>query len=303
MRNAAFSRLFELAKEDPRILFVASDISKETVEDFYREIPDQILMEGIAEGHMIGMASGLAREGSVVFVNTIASFLTRRALDQIYVNVCLDAVNVKLLAQGGGLVYGRHGPTHHANEDVALMRTLPRMKVLVPCDVEQTRQMVAWAAKEDGPVYIRLSKGNGPVVSLGQPEFSPERILRFRSPGKVLLVTMGTMTAVALELSKALAESCVLSFPVLKPFPTGELLRNLEGVNHLVVVEEHVESGGLTTCVCEALLKENVRPLPKLSSFHLGDRFIGGYGRQEELWAENGLDAASLLKKLKEELE
>lgn len=289
MRKAAVEELFEIAKTDHRILFAASDISESVVAKFRDELPRQFFMEGIAEGHLIGMASGLAKEGNCVFVNTITSFLTRRCLEQIMVNVCLEGANVKLLGQGGGLVYGRHGPTHHANEDIALMRALPEMKVIAPCDVEQTRRAVKWAALNDGPVYIRLSKGNVPVVTAGL-KLDEKKVVVFSEPKDVLFITTGSITQVVLEVAEQIPGAGVIGVPFLKPFPEEELMKWVGQVNRLVVLEEHSEVGGLFSCVSEAIVRRG-RALPAVLSLSLPDAFLHKYGRQEELWREYGLDA------------
>lgn len=299
MRKAAFQTVLELARKDPNILFAVSDVGAETVADFRREMGDRLFVEGIAEGHLIGMAAGLAHEGNTLFVNTIASFLSRRSFEQIALNVCLENANVKLLAQGGGLLYGRLGPTHHANEDLALLRTLPHMNVIVPFDVAQTRAAVRYAAQTPGPFYLRLGKGSVPVVSEGHP-FELGKPVLFKTPqGGPLLIALGPLVHAALEASEAIPGAGVVGIHTVKPFSHGELVPLLDSVSTVATIEEHSEIGGLTSLVCETIAR-HAQTKPKLLSFTLGDEFLHSYGKQEELLKVRGLDAATLVQALRD---
>lgn len=301
MRKAALARLTELATTHRDVVLAVSDVGEEVVAGFRAAAPERLFVEGISEAHLVGMACGLALEGSVVFVNTIASFLNRRALDQITLGLCLEGANVKLLAQGGGLVYGQHGPTHHATDDIALMRALPGMTVLAPCDTEETRRAIDLAYARPGPVYIRLAKGSGPVISgtaistgttleIGRPVI-------LREPGDTLLLAYGSAVPIALEAARRLPGAGVFSLPVLKPFPTEALVPWLDRVRLVVTVEEHSEIGGLASCICEAMVRHGNRQADFMS-FALPDAFARDYGKQEVLLRRYGLDAETVAAKV-----
>ena len=144
MRRTALEQVHELARRDPRVLFIGSDLGVGTLDEFRQEFPDRFLMEGIAEQNIIGMAAGLAMEGFVPYVNTIATFLTRRCFEQVAVDLCLHRLPVRLIGNGGGLVYAALGPTHIATEDIALMRALPNMTVVVPAPGFGRRVRTSW---------------------------------------------------------------------------------------------------------------------------------------------------------------
>lgn len=296
MRKAAFKKVFEIASSDPRVLLAVSDVSKSIVEAFEKQIPEQLFVEGIAEGHLIGFAAGLARDGDIVFVNTIASFLGQRAFEQIAINLCLDRANVKLLAQGGGLVYGQQGPTHHALADVALMRTLPNMTVIVPCDTDQTERAIEYAHRTPGPVYVRLAKGSASIVTSGA-SLDPEKPVVFREPERVAVIGTGIMTQVAIEIANRIPGGGAIGIPFLKPFPHRELGKILETVRAVIVLEEHSEVGGLGSCVCETIVK-HMRSKPEFRSYDLGDAFVRTYGKQEELLSLLGLAPSRILSDL-----
>ena len=161
----ALNTVYELAKIDQRIFFIGSDLGVNTLNEFRVNIPERFIMEGISEANIVGLAAGLALDGKIPFVNTIATFLTRRAYEQICVDICLHNLPVRLIGNGGGLVYAPLGPTHMATEDIAIMRALPNMTVLSPCDANEMRALLEQSIEWPGPIYIRVAKGGDPVIS------------------------------------------------------------------------------------------------------------------------------------------
>ena len=171
MRRTSLDCIYELAQKDDRVLFIGSDLGSGVLEKMKQDLPDRWYMEGVAEQHIIGMAAGLAMEGFHPFVNTIATFLTRRCYDQIAVDVCMSNLNVRLYANGGGLVYAPLGPTHLAIDDIALMRVLPNMTVIAPADADEMGRAVRASEKHKGPIYFRVARGGDPLVSQDEHEF------------------------------------------------------------------------------------------------------------------------------------
>src|SRR5919206_1845663 len=171
MRNTCLNMVYELAKRDARTVFIGSDLSPGLLSGMKKDYPDRWYMEGVAEANVIGMAAGMAMEGYVPYVNTIATFLTRRCYEQVAVDLCLHNLPVRLIANGGGLVYAPLGPTHQAIEDIAIMRALPNMTVICPCDADEATRMMEQTLDWQGPIYIRLGKGGDAIVSKAEHGF------------------------------------------------------------------------------------------------------------------------------------
>jgi transketolase len=291
MRKACLQGVYELARQDPRIVFVGSDLGAGTLDEFRRELPERFFMEGISEAYVVGMAAGLARDGLIPYVNTIATFLTRRALEQVAVDLCLQNLPVRLIGNGGGLVYAPLGPTHLATEDLALMRALPNMTVLAPADAEEMRRLMPATPDWPGPLYIRLAKGYDPVVSRPRDGFAIGRAILLRPPGELLIVACGVMVQRALAAAERLQQHGVrvgvLNMHTLKPLDREALLHWAERLDGLVTLEEHTRIGGLGSAVAECLADAGVAlPLLRLG---LPDAFPAHYGSQDSLLDHYGL--------------
>ncbi|MEE8246929.1 MAG: transketolase C-terminal domain-containing protein [Alphaproteobacteria bacterium] len=293
MRRTALREIHALARRDPRVLFIGSDLGAGTLDEFRAEFPERFLMEGIAEQNIIGMAAGLAMEGFVPYVNTIATFLTRRCLEQVAVDLCLHRLPVRLIGNGGGLVYAALGPTHIAAEDIALMRALPNMTVVVPADGDEMARLIPQTLDWPGPVYIRLARGGDPVVSRPGDSFEIGKAILLREPGEVLLIAAGVMVARALEAAQALAadgvECGVLNLHTIKPLDKERILGLTSGVDLVVTIEEHSRVGGLGSAVAELMLEQAPGRLPKLRRLAIPDAFTEQYGSQAELLESLGL--------------
>src|SRR5580693_2234980 len=172
MRQTCLNMVYDLAKRDKRVLFIGSDLSPGLLGDMKKEMPERYYMEGIAEANVIGMAAGLAMDGFIPYVNTIATFITRRCYEQVAVDLCLHDLPVRLIGNGGGLVYAPLGPTHLAIEDIAIMRALPNMTVVAVCDAEEMTAFMQCSLDWPHPIYIRLAKGGDPIVSRREDGFA-----------------------------------------------------------------------------------------------------------------------------------
>ncbi|HVW89543.1 MAG TPA: transketolase C-terminal domain-containing protein, partial [Gaiellaceae bacterium] len=256
MRDAFFDALTALGAEDERIWALTGDLGIGLFEPFAAAAPGRFLNVGIAEQNMVGIAAGLAYSGKVPFAYSIAPFITSRAHDQIRVDVALANANVKLVGVGGGVAYGTLGPTHHAIEDVALMRVLPNMTVLTPGDPAEARGAARAAAELDGPVYLRLGKNGEPLLLPDEP-FRVGRARAVREGGDLTLVTCGPILGEALAAAEELAadgvDAAVLHFPTVKPFDVEAIATALRRSPLLVSVEEHLDVGGLGSAVAEAI--------------------------------------------------
>ena len=199
MRKVALDMVYELAKKDPRVFFIGSDLGAGTLSKFKSEMPDRFFMEGVSEANMIGMAAGLALEGKIPYLNTIATFMTRRCFDQIAIDLCLHNVNVRLLSSGGGMVYAPLGPTHLAIEDIAILRALPNMTIVAPADAEEMRRLMVETLEYQGPLYIRIAKGSDPVVTRSDPPFKIGKAYPMKTGTDALVVTTGITLKRALD--------------------------------------------------------------------------------------------------------
>ena len=307
MRKASLNTIYRLAKEDKRVIFLGSDLGPGVLEDFKKDIPDRFLMEGIAEQHIIGMSAGLAMDGFVPYVNTIATFLTRRCFEQIAVDLCLHDLPVKLIANGGGYVYAPLGPTHQAIEDIAILRSLPNMTIIVPCDAIEMEKVIEATLNWPHPVYVRLAKGGDEIISNKQTEMKIGKGVIFKEPGEGLFITTGVMTQLALDASNKLLEEGypvgVLHLHTIKPLDHKILESILPSVKVVITVEEHSLIGGLGSSILEFCSDNLNSCVKKISRLGLPDKFSQHYGNQEALLDLVGLTKENLFSTMKQKLE
>ncbi len=304
MRRTSLDVVYELAKKDERVVFIGSDLGVGTLDAFRDEMPDRFFMEGVSEANIIGMAAGLAMDGFIPYVNTIATFLTRRCFEQVAVDLCLHNLPVRLIANGGGLVYAPLGPTHLAIEDIAIMRALPRMTVVAPADKEEMARFMPQTLDLPGPVYIRLAKGGDPIVSDERRGFTVGKAILMREPGRVLLVSTGVMTNRALAAAEHLDESgfgCgVLHMHTVKPLDDEALVDLASQVDAIVTIEEHTLVGGLGSAVRDLLCDRMVAAAPPVLRLGIPDVFPDKYGTQDDLLAYYGLQPDALAHSIRE---
>ncbi|WP_078491210.1 transketolase family protein [Streptomyces sp. SPB074] len=255
-RTAYRIALLELALADGRVWCLDSDMGG-LEKSFQAALPDRYVDLGIAEANMMSVAAGLAATGVRPFVNTMAAFASARALEQVKTDIAYPGLPVRIVATHSGLSAGNLGPTHHAAQDLAALRTLPGMTVMTPADAEETVRMVRAAAELPGPVYIRL--GRGPTEAVGGPaEFTVGRARRLREGGDVTLVAAGSLPVLlALRAARTLAaegvRAAVLDLHTIKPLDVAALVEAARTGAGLVTVEDHSVLGGLGGAVAEAL--------------------------------------------------
>ena len=238
MRKTCLDAVYELAKRDPRVVFIGSDLGIGTLKQFKAEFPQRFFMEGVSEAHIVTMAAALAMEGKVVYINTIATFLTRRCYEQICLDLSLHHTNVRLIGSGGGFVYAPLGPTHEAVEDIAILRCLPRMTILAPSDAEEMKRLMPQTLDWQGPIYIRLGKGGDPVVSRPELGFQIGKAILLREGADALIVSTGVTLQVALgaaqQLEAAGVRAGVLHLHTVKPLDQAAVLAQVGRVRALV---------------------------------------------------------------------
>ena len=298
MRQACLDMVFELAKTDPRVFYIGSDLGIGTLDEFKAEIPDRFFMEGISEANIIGMAAGLAMEGKIPYVNTIATFITRRCYEQVVLDLCLHDVPVRLIGNGGGLVYAPLGPTHEAIEDMAIFRSIPNMTIVAPADADEMRRLMPQTLDYPGPIYIRLGKGYDPIVTTDDVPFVIGKVLPMREGNDALILTTGITLKIGLDAAEALSESgiaaSVIHVPTVKPLDVESILSACDRVPVVVTIEEHVVIGGLGTAVAEIIAEANFEPSKRFKRIGLPDAFPDRYGSQDSLMAHYSLTAENL---------
>ncbi len=307
MRRVCLNLVHELARKDERVVFIGSDLGPGTLSEMSAEMPERFFMEGISEQHIVGMSAGLAMEGFIPFVNTIAPFLTRRCYEQIAVDLCLHDLPVRLIGNGGGVVYAPLGPTHLATEDIAILRALPNMTIIAPCDADEMRRLMTQILDWPHPIYIRLAKGGDKVVSTDEAGFEIGKAILLREPSEGLFVTTGVMTQLAIEAAEKLefdeGVTCgVLHIHTVKPIDSEALMHWLPKVNAVVTVEEHTRIGGLGSAVLEFCSDEIPEQTAKITRIGIPDQFAEKYGSQNSLLEHWGITVDSLCETMLEQL-
>ena len=292
MRTAFIRSLIEHARAKPEIFLVVGDLGYSVVEPFVEEFPERFLNAGVAEQNMTGVAAGLASEGYHVFTYSIANFPTLRCLEQIRNDVAYHRLPVTVVSVGAGLSYGNLGYSHHALQDIAVMRTLPEMTVLSPADPGEARGCVDWLVNHPGPSYLRLGKA-GEAVLHEAGKISTVPILVAPGSSHCALVATGSILKVALEASSTLrkegASVPVFSIPWIHPLNREDLLP-LSQFRRLLVLEEHFCSGGLGS-----LLRELLPTGIEVVSLAVPSSVAGEVGTQDYLRQRAGLDSAGIV--------
>ena len=299
MRKVCLDMVYELAKQDERVFFIGSDLGAGTLAQFKQEMPDRFFMEGVSEATVIGVAAGLALEGKIVYVNTIATFLTRRCFEQIAIDLCLHHANVRLIGNGGGLVYAPLGPTHLAIDDVAILRALPNMTIVAPADANEMRRFMAATLEHQGPIYIRLAKGNDPIVTRDDGPFQIGKAVLMRDGSDALIVTTGVTLKHSLDAAAVLSaqgvDAAVLHLPTIKPLDTEAVLQLASPVPVIVTIEEHTLMGGLGSAIAEVIAEANFTPAKRFKRLGIPDVFPDQYGSQASLMKRYAITADQLV--------
>jgi transketolase len=301
MRTAFFQALLELAEHDSRVQLITGDLGFGVVEAFASRLPKQFLNVGVAEQNMTGIAAGMALCGKIVFAYSIGNFPTFRCLEQIRNDVCYHNANVKIVAVGGGLSYGSLGMTHHATEDLAIMRSLPGMTVIAPGDPVETRMATRAVAIHQGPAYLRLGRAGDLVVHQPRLDLQLGRALVVRDGQDMTLISTGNMLPTTIQVAERLWEAGlsvrVVSMHTLKPLDHHAVLKAAQETSAVVTFEEHSVIGGLGSAVAEVLAESAVRKVP-FRRFGLPSCFCSDAGSQEYLRQRYGLSADGLLTSL-----
>jgi transketolase len=305
VRTAFIQRLEELAAVDDRICLVVGDLGYSVIDSFAERFPERFVNAGVAEQNMTGMAAGMAMTGMVVFTYSIGNFPTLRCLEQVRHDVCYHRANVKVVAVGGGLAYGSLGVSHHATEDLAIMRAMPEMTVVAPGDPVEAGLATAAVAALDGPCYLRLGKAGEPVVHSTPPDFAIGRAIRIRDGSDLTIIATGTMLstagAVADEMEREGRSVRLLSMHTIKPLDVDAVRSAAHETGRVFTLEEHSVIGGLGGAVAEVMAEMNELHAP-LRRIGLRATFTERAGSHQYLKSLHALDLDSVLKTVREEM-
>ena len=302
-RDAYGKALLILGAENPNVVVLDADLSKSTkTADFGKKYPERFFNMGIAEANLLGTAAGLAAAGKIPFASTFAIFAVGRAFEQIRNSIAYPKLNVKIAATHSGITVGEDGGSHQAIEDVAIMRAVPNMVVLVPADGEETRQVILASAKYNGPVYIRMGRLAVPLLFGEDYNFEIGKANVLKEGTDVAIMANGLMVSMALEAAEELVAEgisvSVVNVASVKPLDEETIVRIAKQTKAVVTAEEHNIIGGLGSAIAEVLGEKLPTPMVRVG---LKDTF-GESGRPQELLEKYGLTKGDLVKAVHEAL-
>lgn len=295
-RSGFGAGLLEAGKQNPDVVALTADLKGSLKMDaFAKEFPDRFFQCGIAEANMMGTAAGLSLNGKIPFAGTFAAFAAGRVYDQVRMAVAYSEANVKIAASHAGITLGEDGATHQILEDMGLMRMLPNMTVLNPCDYNQTKAATIAAAKHNGPVYLRFGRPSVPNFTPEDEEFVIGKAYKLMEGKDVSIFATGHLVWEALqaaeELEKQGVNAEVFNIATIKPLDTKAILESIKKTGCAVVAEEHFIAGGLGELIAGLVAKENPSPIEYVA---INDRF-GASGTPAELMKAYGLDAEHIV--------
>ncbi len=298
MRNAFADELMALAARDERIVLLSGDIGNRIFDPFKQAFPDRFYNCGVAEASMMSLAAGLALTGLRPVVYTITTFATYRCFEQIRVGVAYHDAPVIIVGTGSGLSYASLGPTHHSLEDMAILRAVPGMTVLAPCDSNELRAGLAEALTLDAPCYIRIGKKGEPLIHETPPALTIGKAITLRDGSDICLIGSGTITSVVIDAAEWLGDygisARVESFPSIKPLDEERLGEIFGRFDIVAVAEEHGRIGGLYGAIAEWLAGQPDGKSARLLAFGTDDRFMHTIGSQAYARESFGLSASHI---------
>ncbi|MEG1304010.1 MAG: transketolase C-terminal domain-containing protein, partial [Oscillospiraceae bacterium] len=292
--------LVELGEKDPRVVALTADLAKSTkIGDFQKKFPERFFNVGIAEQNLFGVAAGMAKSGLIPFASTFSVFASMRATDQLHTDICYQKANVKIIGTHGGTSFGQAGSTHHAIEDIAMVRSLANLKVIVPADGYETANAIRAAYEIDGPVYIRINRGFDQVVyNTENYGFEFGKGVLMNDGDDITVIANGSCVFQAIQAARILESDYkinvrVINLHTIKPIDKEIILKAVEETRRIITVEDHTVIGGLGTAVGEVVLESG-----KACAFKklgINDHF-SELGFHEDLLSINGIDAENIVK-------
>lgn len=302
MRTRAIATLVEIAKKDPNVVLITGDLGFGVLKPYWEAVPDQFINAGIAEQNMTGMAAGMALEGKIVFTYSIGNFPTLRCIEQIRNDCAYHGANVKIICVGGGFVYGSLGMSHHATEDISMIRALPDVTLLAPADADEAEAAVKAMYETPGSFYLRLGRGGEPMVRQKPEHFEIGKAMPVCDGKRAAILSSG---AIFDEVNDALAllraegyDPAAYTFPTVKPIDAACIRRLAASYELIVTVEENNVIGGFGSAVAEVLceLPQHAR----LMRIGIEDTYSAIVGTQKYLRGQYGLSGFAIAEKIKD---
>lgn len=299
MRDVFFDKLYEIAKKDRRVILLSDDFGAPSLDKFRKDLSSQYINIGIAEQNMVSTAAGLALGGKIVYMYAIAPFVTLRCYEQIKIDLCCMNLHVTALGVGAGFAYDNSGPTHHATEDIAIMRALPGMTILNPSDNVMVAACAEISYKNHGPNYIRFDREKPVTIYDENTDFS-DGVTSLKTGKDLCIISTGMMVHkafnVAHELSKHSVNAGIVDLYRIKPINAELLLKFIGQSKRVVTIEEHLINGGIGSIIAEVLVDNDIT-LP-LKRFAIPDKYCFKYGSREHIHKLYGLDVDSIVKRI-----
>ena len=296
LRDAFFDALYDLAKLDRDVMFLTADMGAFSLNRFRAELPSQFINVGIAEQNLVSISAGLALSGKRTFIYSIIPFLTQRCFEQIRIDLCVMNLPVTLIGAGPGISYTSDGPTHHAIEDISIMRALPGMTILNPCDQYAAKGAAYLGYESTGPIYVRIDKGVQTDRYSGKTVFS-QGAFQLKQGADLLIITTGIMTHKAFDLSEHLKKYAInagiIDLFAIKPLNEQLLIDAIKQAKAVVTIEEHSLIGGIGSAISELMTDHHIH-IP-LKRFGIRDMYCTRYGDREWMHAYFNLDVPTVL--------
>jgi len=303
MRNMFAKTFHEAAKLDERLCMIVADISPAgAMNEFRKEFPRRFINTGVAEQIMIGMAAGMSIQGLKPFAYTIATFALYRPFEFIRDDLCYQNLPVTVVGIGGGVTYSTLGSTHHAQEDIAVACAIPNLRVLAPCDPEETKSATQWCInQEEGPVYLRLGKAGEPMLGNDQSDLFVYGKLRYLSRGRdVAIIGYGPILKMGFECAQIISKqgkTCsIISAHTIKPLDIDGIVKMLETHETIIVIEEMIPRGGLSDSIRILAYEKDIKC--RIEVFTLKDKFTHIYGSHADILNSHGLALRNVINKI-----
>jgi transketolase len=295
IRDAFFDEVYEIASKDPNVMFLTADMGALSLNRFKKDLSHQYINVGVAEQNLVSIAAGLALGGKKVFIYSIAPFVTQRCYEQIKVDLCCMRLPVTIIGSGPGITYSSDGPTHHAIQDLSIMRALPEMTILNPSDSVMAAAAARIAYKSHGPVYVRIDKGKLPLLYNDNDDFS-DGLSMLKTGRDLMIITTGVMVhqafKVADELTKHSIDAGIIDLYKIKPINEKLLWGIIEQSNRIITLEEHSIIGGIGSAISEILI-DNGKAIP-VKRIAIQDKKSVGYGDRDWMHSFYKLDINSI---------
>lgn len=291
MRTAFIEQLIKEARKNTKIFLLVGDLGFNVVEPFAKEFPDRFINVGICEQNMASIAGGLAMNGYIVYCYSIGNFPTLRCIEQIRNDIVYYKSNVRIVAVGAGYAYGSQGVSHHATEDIGMMRTLPYMAICTPSDPIEAKMITTLSSTYEGPMYIRLGKAGEKIFHASDIKnyHIGDLLPLFTSPqNKTIVLTGGSIIDVVMDtIKEKTLPYDVYTIPVVKPINKSQLCQLAEEYDNIIVIEEHQKSAGIGSAIIESLsdsfYEGKLSLYPKIKRIAINDEFLNVVGNQKYL--------------------